>query len=376
MDRSFCFAASVLAALTLGAAKTAFADTIRTEAGVMTVTPVVTGLVEPWGFGVLPDGAVLVTERDGRLLRAFEGTVAEVDGLPRIAANGQGGLLDILVPRDFARTRALYFTYSAPAGLIGAAAQTAVFRATLSEDGAALRDVETIFEGNGATSGGRHFGSRLVEAPDGTLFVTIGDRGDPPSAQDPDRHNGKILRIAKDGSVPPDNPFVDVAGHQPEIWSLGHRNPQGAALDRDGQLWTAEHGARGGDEINRIEPGVNYGWPVISYGVNYNGTPIGEGREKAGMAQPVFYWDPSIAPSGMVFYDGDAVPDWRGDAFVGSLNSGYIARLSGTPLAEVERIAGEQTGRVRDLAVGPDGRLWYLSVVDGALYSLGPATGG
>ena len=189
------------------------------------------------------------------------------------------------------------------------------------------------------SSGGRHFGSRLVEAPDGALFVTVGERGDRPSAQDLSRENGSVLRIARDGSVPPGNPFAARADARPEIWSYGHRNPQGAALDLSGQLWVVEHGARGGDEINRITPGANYGWPVISYGTHYSGAKIGEGTSTPGMEQPAYYWDPSIAPSGMMIYSGALWPDWRGDIFVGSLKFDHIAQLSGDPLREVRQIA-------------------------------------
>ncbi len=366
---------AILTAAGLGAAVAASADIIETEAGPMAVTPIVTGLNEPWGFDTLPDGGILITERAGSLLLVRDGRATRIDGLPDMAIGGQGGLLDVLVPSDHAQTGLIFFTFSKPGGLMGGS-HTAAMRAKLNADQTALTDVEIIFEGADPSRSGRHFGSRLVEAPDGTLFVTIGDRGDPERAQDVGSHAGKIVRIAQDGSIPSDNPFLGKDGVLPEIYSWGHRNPQGAALDAKGQLWTAEHGAAGGDEINKIRRGINYGWPTISYGVNYNGSPIGEGTEKEGLAQPESFWDPSMAPSGMVFYDGDAIPDWQGDAFVGSLKFGYVARLSGTPLAEVERIQGVQTGRVRDVDVGPDGALWYLSVIDGALYSLAPAQGG
>jgi len=229
-----------------------------------------------------------------------------------------------------------------------------------------------IWEMQPGTTGGRHFGSRLIEAPDGALFVTVGERGDRPSAQDLGRANGSVLRIAKDGAIPPGNPFVDREGAQPEIWSYGHRNPQGAALDRKGDLWIVEHGARGGDEVNRVRKGANYGWPVISYGTHYSGAKIGVGTHKEGMEQPEFYWDPSIAPSGMAIYSGALWPEWRGDFFVGSLKFDMISRLSGDPLEEVERISGPQTQRVRDIAEGPDGALWFLSVGQGALYRVTP----
>lgn len=353
------------------------AETIETAAGPMTAAPMVEGLEVPWAFGFLPGGAILVTERDGRLLHVLDGVTTEVGGAPRVVADGQGGLLDLLVPADFAERRELFFTYSKRQGFRGSG--TAVYRARLSDDGTQLENGETIFEIARGSGGGFHFGSRLVEAPDGHLYVTVGDRGADETAQDLAMHNGSVLRITRDGDPAPGNPLLDRDGALPEIWSWGHRNPQGLALDASGQLWVAEHGARGGDEVNRIAPGVNFGWPVISYGVNYDGTRIGEGTAKEGMAQPVFYWDPSIAPSGMTFYDGSAggaVADWAGNAFVGSLKFDYVARLAGDPLAEVERIAGEATIRVRDVAQGPDGALWFLSEGNGALYRLFPAESG
>ncbi len=362
---SFAFALSCALAAPVAA------ETIQTEAGPMQAEAMVQGLDTPWAFGFLPDGTILVTERQGRLLAIRDSAAAPVSGLPDIEVDGQGGLLDLLVPRDFAQSRELFFTYAAKQFLRGSG--TAVYRATLSEDGTRLEDGETIFSIARGTGGGFHFGSRLVEGRDGTLFVTVGDRGNPEEAQDLEMHNGSVLRITRTGAAPDDNPFVGQRGAQDEIWSYGHRNPQGAALDADGQLWVNEHGARGGDEVNRIEKGANFGWPVIAYGVNYNGSKIGEGTEKAGMMQPQHYWDPSIAPSGMAFMQGGA---WDGDAFVGSLKFDYIARLDGDPLREVEQIKGEATSRVRDLRQGPDGNLWFLSVGNGALYRLSPAPGG
>lgn len=356
---------SLAALLCTTLAAPAFAGPLETEAGPMTATPVVEGMEMPWAFGFLPDGTILITEKDGRLLAVDEGTTREISGGPRVLDDAQGGLLDLLVPRNFAGDRVLYMTYAKRQFLRGSG--TAVYRARLSEDGTRLEDGETIFEIARGTGGGYHFGSRLVEAPDGALFVTIGDRGEGDLAQDLSMHNGSVLRIAPNGSAPEGNPFADTRGAQAEIWSYGHRNPQGAALDGSGQLWTVEHGAQGGDEVNRIEPGTNYGWPVISYGVNYDGSPIGEGTEAEGMAQPVHHWDPSIAPSGMTFYDG-TVADWQGNAFIGSLKFNYVSRLAGDPLAEVERLESEDTLRVRDVRQGPDGALWFLSEGNGALY--------
>ena len=212
----------------------------------------------------------------------------------------------------------------------------------------------------------------MIEAQDGSLFVSLGERGDRPSAQDLAREQGSIIRILPDGRIPGDNPFVDVAGARPAIWSYGHRNPQGMAMDAKGNIWAVEHGARGGDEVNRIERGANYGWPIISYGRHYSGLKIGEGRAKPGLQQPEWYWDPSIAPSGMLIYSGALWPEWRGDIFVGSLKLDYISRLSGTQLQEVEKLQSPETGRVRDIREAPDGAIWFASEYEGALYRITP----
>ena len=361
------FRLTVLMGIALGSS--AQAQTLATSAGPVRVEAMLTGLDEPWAIGLLPGGGFLVTERDGRLIHVADGTARQVRGVPEVAATGQGGLLDVTVARDFATTREVFLSFAKPQSR---GQNTALAVARLSEDGTALEDVRVIFEAAPGFSGGRHFGSRVVEAPDGTLFLTTGDRGQPDSAQDRSNHNGAVIRVARDGSVPPDNPFVGQAGIQPEIWSFGHRNVQGAGLDLAGDLITAEHGARGGDEINRVKRGANFGWPVISYGVEYSGARIGEGTEKAGLEQPEFYWDPSMAPSGLIVYSGKLWPDWRGDVFVGSLKFSYIARLDGAPLREVEQIEGDQTGRVRDLAEAEDGAIWFLSVGDGAVYRMTP----
>jgi glucose/arabinose dehydrogenase len=357
------FAAFILA---LGASF-APAHALDTSAGAVTVTRMVDGLDAPWALEFLPDGGLLITERDGRLLHVADGKGRAIKGLPEIATRGQGGLLDLQIPRDFAQSREIYFSYSkSQSGGQG----TAIARARLDPGADRLSDLSVIFEMEPGSSGGRHFGSRLVEGRDGYLYATIGERGDRPSAQDLERENGSVIRIVRDGSVPQDNPFVDTPGAQPEIWSYGHRNPQGAALDGSGTLWVVEHGARGGDEVNRIEKGANYGWPVISYGRHYSGLKIGEGTAKEGMEQPAHYWDPSIAPSGMMIYQGDMFPDWRGDIFVGSLKFDMISRLEGNPLAEVERIESAETARVRDIIEAPDGSIWFLSVGQGAAYRI------
>lgn len=362
--------AALLIAVSLGGAAPGLAAPLTaTSAGQVSVTPVLTGLDAPWAVGFLPGGGILVTEREGRLLLHENGETREVAGLPEIADVGQGGLLDLLVPSDFAETREIFMSYAKPQAR---GAGTALMRARLSEDGARLSDVETIFELRPGSSGGRHFGSRIVEAPDGTLFMTIGDRGNRMSAQDRMNENGSVVRVARDGSIPDDNPFLDDGMAQPAIWSFGHRNPQGAALDLNGTLLVVEHGAQGGDEINRVTRGANYGWPIIAYGQHYGGGRIGEGTTRDGMEQPAFYWDPSMAPSGMMVYSGALWPEWRGDIFVGSLKFDYIARLEGDPLQEVEQIEGDETLRVRDVREGPDGAIWFLSVGEGALYRMTP----
>ncbi|WP_151717615.1 PQQ-dependent sugar dehydrogenase [Gemmobacter serpentinus] len=343
---------------------------VETSAGVMQIAPVAIGFDEPWGLAFLPDGSALVTERAGHLWHLANGKKVEVKGLPAFHMEGQGGLLDVMVPRDFITSREVWFSFATRAA--GGAA-TAVGRARLTEAGR-LEGFETVFTGEGYP-GGRHFGSRLVEAADGTIFVTTGDRGTGPqgmAAQDPMLAAGKVIRLARSGA-----PLAPLrAGWAAGIHSIGHRNIQGAALASDGSLLTVEHGARGGDEVNRAEAGRNYGWPVITYGRDYTFLPIGEGQAKPGMEQPLHYWDPSIAPSGLMVYSGALVPDWKGDLFTGSLNGGFLSRLSPDQPAETgfaeERIEADETGRVRDVAEAPDGAIWFLSVHDGAVYRMAP----
>ncbi|EEE36544.1 soluble aldose sugar dehydrogenase YliI (Asd) [Rhodobacteraceae bacterium KLH11] len=346
-----------------------WADQLDTSAGPVQITPMIEGLDTPWAVGILPDGNFVVTEREGKLLFVDGATAKPVKGLPKVAVNGQGGLLDVTIAQDFSRTRELFLTFSKPQR---GGAGTAVAVARLSERGDRLTNLRVIFEAMPGGSTGRHFGSRVVEGNDGTLFVTIGDRGDRPAAQDRSNHMGTVIRINRDGSVPGDNPFVGQPDIRPEIWSFGHRNPQGAGLDLQGRLWVSEHGAKGGDEVNLIRPGANYGWPVISYGVHYSGQKIGEGTSKPGMEQPQHYWDPSIAPSGLLVYSGKLWPEWKGDVFVGSLKFDYIARLSGNPVREVEQIKGPETERVRDIVEAPDGSIWFISVGQGAVFRMTP----
>ena len=348
----------------------AHAQSLRTTAGPVRVETMLTGLDVPWAIAFLPGGGFLVAEREGDLLLVRDGRARRVRGVPRVRAQGQGGLLDVMVPRDHTTSREIFLTFSRR--LRGGGIGTAVAAARLDAEKARLVDVRVIFEAAHVGRGGRHFGSRIVEARDGTFFVTLGDRGDMDQAQNLANHNGTVVRIRRDGSVPADNPFVNRPGARPEIWSRGHRNPQGAALDLSGNLWVVEHGPMGGDEINRIRKGANYGWPVIGYGRHYSGARIGESTHKAGMEQPAFYWDPSIAPSDMMIYSGRLWPQWRGHVCVGSLKFDMISHLAGSPLREVERIAGDQTARIRDVAEAPDGSIWFVSEGNGAVYRMIP----
>ena len=362
-------ALAVLAYPTSGAA----AAERMTESGPVAITEVATNLDVPWALAFLPDGEFLVTERGGTLYHFdSSGHRTRVVGTPDVRARGQGGLLDVIAARDFAESREIFLSFSMPAEG-GRRSGTALAAARLAEDNGRLVDLDIIFEMTPASSGGRHFGSRIVEAPDGTLMLTIGDRGERDSAQDLARHGGKIIRMRRDGGVPGDNPLAGREGALPEIWSWGHRNPQGAALDAAGVLWAVEHGAKGGDEINRIAPGRNYGWPVISYGRHYSGARIGEGVAKPGMEQPEFHWDPSIAPSGLAIYSGRLRPEWRGHFLVGSLKFDLISRLDPNGgFREAERLDFPETDRVRDVREAPDGSIWFLSEGHGSVFRMLP----
>ena len=325
------------------------------------------GLVHPWGLTFLPDGRLLVTERPGRMrvIDASGELSAPVKGVPPAVAGGQGGLLDVALSPDFSSSGLIFFSFSEPRG--GGTNGTSVARGKLMSDEVAPRldDVKVIFRQEPAASGSMHFGSRLAFAKDGKLFVTLGERfHGKDRAQDLTTHYGKVVRIEPDGSVPAGNPFVGKSAARPEVWSYGHRNPQAAAVHpTSGKLWIVEHGARGGDEVNIPEPGKNYGWPVITYGRDYSGAKIGEGTAKAGMEQPVYYWDPSIAPSGMAFYTGDMFPEWSGNLFVGALAGQALHRLvlDGEAVVGEERLLADLRERIRDVRSGPDGALWLLT---------------
>ncbi len=330
--------------------------------GVVNVQTIAKGFEHPWSLAFLPDKRMLVTERPGRLrIVGADGRLSEpLAGVPQVYASGQGGLLDVALSPAFEKDRLVYLSF-AESGEGGAG--TAVARGRLGEGG--LENTQVIWRQQPKVSGSNHFGSRIVFRPDGTLFVTLGDRfNHSDKAQDLSTTLGKIVRINSDGSAPRDNPFVSRAGARPEIWSYGHRNVQAAALHPEtGQLWTAEHGARGGDELNHPEAGKNYGWPVISYGTHYSFLKIGEGTAKQGMEQPVYYWDPVIAPSGMVVYTGALFPDWKNNFLIGSLTPGGLVRLvmKDGKVAHEERYLGDLRERIRDVRQAPDGSLYLVT---------------
>lgn len=342
-----------------------------------TAEVVATGLAHPWGLAFLPDGRFLVTERPGRLRVVEPGgrLGPPLGGLPRVAAGGQGGLLDVITDADFARNRRIFFCYAEPAP--GGVNGTALASATLAPGASELWDVRLLFSQTPKVASQLHFGCRIVQAPDGQLFLTLGERfGRKDDAQRLDNHLGKVVRLAPTGGAAPGNPLTGRAGALPEIWSWGHRNPQGAAWGPDGRLWIHEHGPQGGDEINRPEPGRNYGWPVVSHGENYGGGRIGEGTAKAGMEPPLHYWVPSIAPSGMAFLTSDRYgAAWKGSLFIGSLK---FARLHRLELHEGRVVRDEYLldslgARIRDVRQGPDGWLYLLTdSADGQLLRLKP----
>jgi aldose sugar dehydrogenase len=341
------------------------AQVVRSSAGDLGVETKVTGLDRPWAFAFLPDGRMLITERPGRMrIAAADGKLSPaLAGVPRVFASGQGGLHDVVLDRGYAQNHTIYFCYAEPAN---GGARTALTRARLADEGTPrLDDVQVIFRQEGPLSSGNHFGCRIVQTPDNNLFLATGDHFGPrDQAQNLGNHIGKLVRIRPDGSVPPDNPFVGRAGAKPEIWSYGHRNPQGLALHPvSGKLWEQEHGPRGGDEINIVDKGKNYGWPVIGFGIDYSGAKIHESSRKDGMEPPIWYWVPSIAPSGMAFSTGDLFPGWRGNLFVGALVDRSLVRLEldGEKAVKEERLLRELRERIRDVRQGPDGALWVAT---------------
>jgi glucose/arabinose dehydrogenase len=379
------FAASLALVAALSLPSAAMAVQTKAPAPAQTVAvkaePVATGLENLWSLAFLPDGRMLVTERPGRMrIVDPSGQVSPaIVGLPPIIARRQGGLLDVALDPKFADNQFIYFSFSEPRS--SSDDGTSVARARLVAEpgarGGRLEDLRVIFRQDPPAGGNMHYGSRLAFAPDGRLFVTLGERfSHRDRAQTLDNHYGKVVRIEADGRVPSDNPFVGRVGARPEIWSYGHRNPQSAAIHpTTGRLWTVEHGARGGDEINIPVAGKNYGWPVISYGREYSGGKIGEGTAKTGMEQPLYVWDPSIAPSGMAFYTGDKVPEWKGNPFVGSLVQTHLSRLvlEGDRVVGEERLLTDLGDRIRDVRQGPDGFLYVATdAPDGRILRIVP----
>lgn len=364
---SFRFTALLLM-MSVAAVVSGQAQDYRSALYDFTVVTVTGGLEHPWSMAFLPDGDILVTERPGRLRIIRDGVLMEnpVAGVPEVHAQGQGGLLDVVLHPNFSSNRLLYLSYSKPLEDEDGAT-TVVARAHFEND--RLTDVEELFEAD--SRGGGHYGSRLAFDSEGFLFITVGDRQAPPRgdleahpAQDLSNHHGTTNRIHDDGRIPDDNPFVNESGARPEIWSYGHRNQQGLAIHPEsGDIWATEHGPQGGDELNLIRPGLNYGWPVIGYGVNYrSGTAIHEGTHRDGMEQPANFWVPSIATSGLMIYTGDIFPEWKGNIFVGGMAGTQIARLT----LDGQRVVSEETlvkglGRIRDIRQGPNGYI-YLAI--------------
>jgi glucose/arabinose dehydrogenase len=372
MHRALTAVLFVLAALLPLAAA---GQTYRSDEHSFRVVKVVEGLEQPWSLAFLPDGRMLVTEKAGRLRIVSQGKLdpKPVEGLPEVTVWGQGGLHDVALHPQFEKNQLVYLAYAAR-GSDGAGTELARGRL----NGNRLENVQVLFRQTPKGRAGQHFGGRIVFDREGYLYLTLGDRGERDRAQRPDDHAGSVIRLHDDGRVPKDNPFHGKQGWKPEKFTIGNRNMQGAALHpQTGLLWTHEHGPQGGDEVNVIRAGVNYGWPVITYGVNYGiGTKIGEGTRKEGMAQPLYYWVPSIAPSGMAFYTGDKFARWKGDLFVGALRDQMLVRLKldGEKVVKEERLLKGVLGRIRDVRMGPDGYLYLLNdQSDGTLARLEPA---
>ncbi|MCK9796631.1 PQQ-dependent sugar dehydrogenase [Pseudomonas sp. MAFF 302030] len=354
-------------------------QSLQSEQGRLSVTPITQGLDHPWALAFLPDSrGMLVTERPGnlRLVSADGKLSAPLSGVPKVWAKGQGGLLDVVLSPDFKQDRMVYLSY-AEGGGEGGTAGTVVGRGRLTDDLSGLKDFKVIFRQEPKLSTGNHFGSRLVFDRDGYLFITLGENNDRATAQDLDKLQGKIVRLYPDGRVPDDNPFVGQSGVRPEIWSYGHRSPQGAALNPwSGTLWENEHGPKGGDEINIVERGKNYGWPLATHGINYSGAPIPEavGQTAPGTVQPHHVWEKSPGISGMAFYDGDRFKAWQHNVFIGALATKELIRLQfdGDKVVHEERLMGELKERIRDVRQGPDGYLYVLTDEDkGSLYKVG-----
>ena len=367
-------AATLVCLLTMAAAASA-EEIEQSQQHDFRIETLADGLAHPWGLAFLPDGGILITERSGALRLFKDGQLQdeEISGVPEVVARGQRGLLDVALHPGFADNRFVYLSYS---GAGEGGANTEVARGSF--DGTALNDLEVIFRAEPKVGGGNHFGSRLLFAPDGTLYVTLGERYSyKEEAQNPGNHLGTIVRLNDDGSVPDDNPFVGQQDARPEIFSYGHRNVQGLALHpATGTLWAHEHGPQGGDELNILKAGANYGWPAITYGIDYSGAIISDKTEAPGMEQPVVYWVPSIAPSGMAFYEGEAFPEWRGDLFLGALSHLHLRRLEldGQEVVSQEELLTGLSARIRDVRAGPDGLLYVLTdSSDGKLLRLAPA---
>ncbi len=366
MDAISTFRFAALLATFAGPALAQSGDIVKTQEVSVRVEKLAEGLEHPWAVEVLPDGSYIVTERPGRLRIIRDGKISDpVSGVPQVSARGQGGLMDVALAPDFATSRRLYLTAATTSNR---GSGTEVFSATLSSDEKSLENVTPIFTMRRFTRGNIQYGSRIAIAGDGSLFISIGDRGNRDRSQDWKDDAGSIVRLNADGSIPADNPFKDGRKALPEIWSKGHRNPQGITFDSaDGKLYTVEHGARGGDEINNPEPGKNYGWPIITYGRDYSGAKIGEGTARQGLEQPLHYWDPSIAPGALAIYRGKMFPEWNGNFIVAALKFQLLSRMqrdaSGAFTAE-ERMFEGNYGRIRDVIVAPDGALLMVTDED------------
>jgi glucose/arabinose dehydrogenase len=356
----------MLVALTAGCAQAESGAVVQSEQASFRVVEIVQDLHHPWSLAFLPNGDYLITERRGKLWRISpRGQKTEITGVPQVYHEGQGGLLDIALEPQYSPGGWIYFSYAATAPDNQDIANTEVARARLNLDQNRLTDIDVIFKASPKNEGGNHWGSRLLFAPDNSLYITLGDRFDyKEEAQNPANHLGAIIRIMPDGKIPSDNPFAGQSDKKPEIYSYGHRNVQGmAAHPQTGKIWTHEHGPKGGDEINILKPGANYGWPAVTFGISYWGTEISDKTSAPGMQDPILQWTPSIAPSGMVFYNAELFPEWRGDLFVGALAHKHVRRLEldGEIVIAQEELLKDRNERIRDVRQGPDGYLYILT---------------